>query len=212
MQEFDAKVILLGDTTVGKSSIILQFTENTFKEFLPNTIGTAFTTKIFEREKGILKLHIWDTCGQERFMGIANIYYKDANVILLVVDCSNEQSLYQAEDYLEKIYEHTKNPRIILLINKVDLLEDYEPGIDLTEEVFESCEFYSSILAFKEQNSLEMFWVSAKDNINIQSTFNYIVENIFNGSIYIEKMKNQIKGKKLLSLSMKKQRNNSTCC
>lgn len=71
----EVKLILLGEASVGKSSIIIQFLEEKFNENLPNTIGAAFTTKEFYWNGQKLTMNIWDTCGQERFMAIAKMYY-----------------------------------------------------------------------------------------------------------------------------------------
>ena len=63
MNEFDVKIILLGEATVGKSSLIIRYTDDTFKDFLPNTIGAAFVTKEFEKNNEKMRMNIWDTCG-----------------------------------------------------------------------------------------------------------------------------------------------------
>lgn len=96
MNQIDIKVIFLGESSVGKSSIIQQLIEKAFNENIPNTIGTAFTNKEYIINNKKLVLHIWDTCGQERFMAMAKMYYKDANVILLVMDCLSDESFTRA--------------------------------------------------------------------------------------------------------------------
>ncbi len=73
-------------------------------------------------------MHIWDTCGQERFMSIAKMYYIDANVVLLVLDCTSEDSLKRAMKQFEKLENETKNITVILVINKVDKLFGYQKG------------------------------------------------------------------------------------
>lgn len=121
------KVILLGDTTVGKSSIINRRMNNTFNQSIPNTIGTAFFKQSFRREGVLLEMSIWDTCGQEQFMAISTVYYRDSHVILLVIDCTSADSLEMARIYLEEI-ENNADPKstVFLCINKIDLLGERE--------------------------------------------------------------------------------------
>ena len=153
------KVILLGDTTVGKSSIISRRINNTFNQNIPNTIGTAFFKQSFRREGNLLEMSIWDTCGQEQFMAISTVYYRDAHVILLVIDCTSTESLEMARVYLEEI-ENNADPKstVFLCINKVDLLgeREYEGEKVGYSEIFtqdvdsqalkpveQNCKFYS---------------------------------------------------------------------
>ena len=153
------KVILLGDTTVGKSSIINRRINNTFNQNIPNTIGTAFFKQSYRREGIFLEMSIWDTCGQEQFMAISTVYYRDAHVILLVVDCTSVDSLEMARVYLEEI-ENNADPKstVLLCLNKIDLLgeREYEGEKVGYSEVFlesvnsqaykaaeQNCEFFS---------------------------------------------------------------------
>ena len=117
------KVILLGDTTVGKSSIINRRINNSFNQNIPNTIGTAFFKQSFRREGTYLEVSIWDTCGQEQFMAISTVYYRDAHVIFLVIDCTSLESLEMARVYLEEIENNADSKSTVFLcLNKIDLL------------------------------------------------------------------------------------------
>ena len=204
MKELSAKIILLGEATVGKSSMMLRYFENRFEENIPNTIGTSFLTKIVEEGDSHLKMNVWDTCGQERFMALASIYYKDANVIILMLDCENERSLEQAEKYLDEIHSNANaSVTIILVVNKIDLLPTYREGFDVDENVYKMCGFYDKIKKFKSKNGLDsLFWISAKEDIGVTDVFEYISGSIFNGKIRI--VANEMKGstKKLLAKSV----------
>jgi len=181
--EISAKVIVLGDTSVGKSSIIQRYFEDSFDEYLPNTIGAAFQTDEIKSEDGkkLLKLNVWDTCGQERFMSIASVYYKDANVILLVVDCTNSGSLDVASRYLDEIQNHSNaDPIIILVINKVDLLTDVPGELNIDSSLKKKCSFAGKIEKFIQEKEIEYdFWTSAKENgLNIKEMFRFIAKSI----------------------------------
>ncbi len=217
-----AKAIFLGDASVGKSSLIKRYFENDFDDHIPNTIGTAFLTKTFENDQktALVKLNVWDTCGQERFMAIASIYYRDANIILLVIDCDSEKSLEMAEKYLWEIKNNAlNNPFIVLVVNKIDLLPKFSKYSELGKELYSSCPFYEKIIKFMEANSLEhVFWTSAKEEgINVKSLFNFLGDAILAGTIHVE---SESKGntKKILAHSVLKNKqklngnNKSNCC
>jgi len=217
MRELNAKIILLGEATVGKSSIILQYFENRFEENIPNTIGTAFLTKSIEKNDTFLKMNVWDTCGQERFMAIASIYYKDANVILLVIDVTNEKSLEQAEKYLEEIHANANsNCTLVLLANKIDLLLGYREGQEADERLKSKCEFYDKIKKFKSKNNFDaLFWISAKDGTGVRDIFDYIANGALNGQIRITETSGKTNAKKLLAQSIthkNARKPDSRCC
>ena len=128
MKEIEVKLIFLGQASVGKSSIIVTYIEEKFYPNLPNTIGAAFISREFQKNDTKLKMNIWDTCGQERFMAIAKMYYQDANAIMLVVEAENEASLDRAQDELEIIQEETKDSKVFLVVNKIDLIPGYQPS------------------------------------------------------------------------------------
>ncbi len=191
MREISAKAIFLGDASVGKSSLIKRYFENEFDDHIPNTIGTAFLTKTFENDQKTaeLKLNVWDTCGQERFMAIASIYYRDANIIILVIDADAEKSLEMAEKYLWEIKNNAvSNSFIVLVVNKIDLLPKFSKYGDIGPELYQSCQFYDRIMRFMEANSLEhVFWTSAKeDGLNVKSIFDFLGNSILSGKIIVE--------------------------
>lgn len=217
MRELNAKIILIGEATVGKSSIILQYFENRFEENIPNTIGTAFLTKNIDRDDTCLKMNVWDTCGQERFMAIASIYYKDANVILLALDSTNEKSLEQAEKYLEEIHSNASSScSLILIVNKIDLLPGYREEQEIDERLKSKCEFYDQIKKFKNNNNFDAeFWISAKTGANVQEIFDFIANGALSGQIPITETTGKLNAKKLLAQSIVQKPNkktNSSCC
>ena len=94
IKKYEIKIVLLGDINVGKTSIVLRYSKNIFKNHYPPTIGGAYTQKNLLLQNGILiKFHIWDTSGQERYRTMSKLYYLDAEAIILVYDISNEESV-----------------------------------------------------------------------------------------------------------------------
>jgi len=221
MREISAKAIFLGDASVGKSSLIKRYFDNEFDDHIPNTIGTAFLTKTFENEQKttLVKLNVWDTCGQERFMAIASIYYRDANIIILVIDAEAEKSLEMAEKYLWEIKNNAvNNPFIVVVVNKIDLIPKFSKFGDVGPELYQRCSFYDRIMRFMEANSLEhIFWTSAKENgINVKNLFDFLGNSILSGKIHIES-ENKGSTKKILAHSVlnnptKSRSQRSNCC
>ena len=176
------KILTLGESSVGKSSIILRFTNNQFNDQLLSTTGIDFRTKIIEYNEQKIKLVIYDTSGQERYRTIAANYYKNADGILFVYDITNENSL-TFKYWLEQIQEKSSVKSIILFGNKTDL-ENVE------EEKKERKITFEEGKKIADQYGLKLFEGSAKQGININEAIEELV-----GLIYKEK-KIKAKGEK----------------
>ena len=119
------KILTLGDTMVGKSSIVLRFSDNKFDENQFATIGIDFKTKYIKVRDASVKVLIWDTAGQEKFRNIAKQYYKGANGVLLIYDVCNRKSFERIGFWLNELKENNKIDELytILVGNKIDLPE-----------------------------------------------------------------------------------------
>ena len=100
----EAKIVLLGDVSVGKTSIASRYCKNSFNEHHINTIGGAYQQQNLVLNNGTkMKLHIWDTSGQDRFRSMTNLYYRDAQVAILTYDVTNEASLESLDYWLKEL-------------------------------------------------------------------------------------------------------------
>merc|ERR1711976_151061 len=157
--DFLFKVLIIGNSCVGKSNILLRFSENVFHEsFLP-TIGVDFKIKNVEVNDKVVKLHIWDTAGQERFKTITATYYKGAHGIILVYDITDRSTFTDIENWLNEIQQHASPDVTKLLIgNKCDMVNErqvtYQEGKD-----------------FAESLGMQFLETSAKNKINIEECF-----------------------------------------
>ena len=108
------KVIIIGESGVGKDTIISRFTTNTFKSQLMSTPGANFVTKtvIMEDEKQTIKFEIWDTAGQERYRSLAKVYYKNAAVCILIYDITRKSSFEALKNYWVKEIKENAPPDI----------------------------------------------------------------------------------------------------
>ena len=153
------KILLLGDSGVGKSCIIIRYIENNFSNNLMNSIGVDFKLKNIEIDSKKIKLQIWDTAGQERFKTITTSYYKGAHAILVVFDITDRDSFDHARNWMADIDKFAKEGVLRILVgNKCDLMNNRQVS---TEEAKEIANKYG----------IKYIETSAKDTINIDDLF-----------------------------------------
>ncbi len=162
------KVLLLGDSTVGKTCFLLRYCDKTFQEAHLSTIGLDYRLKTMILKSGKnIKLQIWDTAGQDRFRAITKNYYKGANGIILIYDVTNLQSYENVKNWINQIREEAnKNVVIYLAGNKIDVEE--KDRLVKTEEGKKIAEEYN----------LPYYETSAKNGVNVNQIFEDIVEKI----------------------------------
>ena len=118
------KLVLLGDTSVGKSCLAERFVKDKFMDYQEPTIGAAFLTKKFKINKEIIVFEIWDTAGQERYKSLAPMYYRGALAALVVYDITNNDSLIGAKAWIKELRKRGQTGCIIAIVgNKTDLEE-----------------------------------------------------------------------------------------
>ncbi|KAK3793814.1 hypothetical protein RRG08_011785 [Elysia crispata] len=127
MEAYDlsCKVMLIGDSGVGKTCLLVRFKDGTFLSgsFI-STVGIDFRNKVVDLEGTKIKLQIWDTAGQERFRSITRAYYRDANALLLLYDVTNKNSFDNIRAWLGEIQEYAQDDVVIMLLgNKCDCHE-----------------------------------------------------------------------------------------
>ena len=157
--DYLSKILLIGDSSVGKTSIMMRFVNNNFSSSFISTIGIDFVTKIIESSGSKVKLQLWDTAGQERFRAITLGYIKGAHVIIIVYDVCDKTTFANIKYWIEIINEYTcDNIGIILVGNKID--------IDSNRQVT----FKDGYELGKKYN-IPFFECSAKKGINIDLIF-----------------------------------------
>ncbi|KAF9791712.1 hypothetical protein SFRURICE_020111 [Spodoptera frugiperda] len=160
------KVVLIGDSGVGKSSLLSRFTRNEFNLESKSTIGVEFATRSIEVDGKTIKAQIWDTAGQERYRAITSAYYRGAVGALLVYDIAKHLSYENVERWLRELRDHADQNILIMLVgNKSDLR--HLRSIP-TEEA----------KAFAERNGLSFIETSALDSTNVEPAF----QNILTGN------------------------------
>ncbi|XP_057277906.1 ras-related protein Rab-17 isoform X2 [Pezoporus wallicus] len=129
------KVVLLGSTSVGKSSLAYRYVKNDFRESLP-TVGCSFFTQTLNMEVATVKLEIWDTAGQEKYHSVCHLYYRGAHAALLVYDITNKETLNRTKLWLRDLEKEFLPDEIVIALvgNKVDLAAEREVTTEEGEE------------------------------------------------------------------------------
>ena len=180
------KVLLLGDSSVGKTCVLLRYCDKTFQEAHLSTIGLDYRLKTMTLENGKnIKLQIWDTAGQDRFRAITKNYYKGANGIILIYDVTNLQTYENVKNWINQIREEA-NPNVVIYLagNKVDVNEELR--VVRTEEGQKIADEYN----------LPFYETSAKSGININEIFEDLVKKVDEIYSKLEVPKKQTKNKK----------------
>ena len=166
-EEYDYifKVLLVGNSDVGKSSLILRYVDQIWNDVFVPTIGVDFKVKSLEIENKSIKLQIWDTAGQERFRNVISSYFKGAHGILLIFDITSRDSFKELENWLAEVEKNASTQILKILIgkkiligNKCDLEEEREISKDEGE-------------AFAMRNGMQYIETSAKINTNVNEAF-----------------------------------------
>ncbi|XP_021732645.1 ras-related protein Rab2BV-like [Chenopodium quinoa] len=161
------KIVLIGDSGVGKSNILSRFTRNEFCLESKSTIGVEFATRTLQVEGKVVKAQIWDTAGQERYRAITSAYYRGAVGALLVYDLTKKQSFDNVNRWLHELRDHADSNIVIMLVgNKSDL--KHLRGVSEQEGQF---------LAEKEE--LVFLETSALDSTNVEKAFQTILLDIY---------------------------------
>lgn len=177
-EEYDLmfKILLLGDSGVGKSSLLLRYTKNEFISDMRSTIGVEFALKYITIDNYQLKIQIWDTAGMERYRSITNAYYKGAKGVIVLYDICRKKSFENVDKWIDDFKSKADDDAVIILIgNKSDLDDKREVSKEEGESKAKMNKF-----AFME--------TSAKDNNNVQKAF----ETLFGEIVKIYKNKNNI--------------------
>jgi len=161
------KIVLIGDTSVGKTNILSKYLSNEFDPDSKATVGVEFGTRDFKIENNTVKVQIWDTAGQERYRSITNAYYKGAKGSLLVYDITNPKTFENVDKWLSDLKTNAEEKISVVLVgNKTDL--ESERKISL-EQGKEKAELFK--LAFIE--------TSALNGNNIEKAFNELITDVY---------------------------------
>jgi len=175
--DYIIKLLTLGETEVGKTSIVLRYSDDKFHDNKIATIGIDFKIKIIKKGNEKIKVSIYDTAGQERFKNIVKHYYKGANGVLLIYDITKRDTFEKLEFWLEDLKENSDNLNnlfIYLIGNKNDLEERREVDFEEANK-------------FAKEKNIPYIEVSAKTGNNIKKLFDEMIKGTLTKIITFEK-------------------------
>nr|ABW35315.1 Rab1A1 [Gymnochlora stellata]ACF24555.1 Ras-related small GTPase Rab 1a [Gymnochlora stellata] len=160
------KLVLIGDSGVGKSCLLLRFADDSFTDSYISTIGVDFRFRTLKINKKTVKLQIWDTAGQERFRTITSAYYRGADGIIMVYDVTSLESFEHVDEWLNEVdrFAH-ENTCKLLVGNKADLTDDRK----VSEE---------SARALAQRLHIQFLETSAKTSTNVTTAFSLMAEEL----------------------------------
>eukprot|EP01084_Bolivina_argentea_P157227 273991_1 len=153
------KLVLIGDSGVGKSCLLLRFADDSFTDSYISTIGVDFRFRTVNIDMKTVKLQIWDTAGQERFRTITSAYYRGAHGIIMVYDVTNYESFEHVEEWLNEVNRHASESTLKLLVgNKADLQDDKKVRSEEAKK-------------FADTLNISFLETSAKNATNVEAAF-----------------------------------------
>lgn len=160
------KCIIIGDNGIGKSALMLRYTDEEFNDSLLTTIGVDYKFKTVNINSEIIKFQIWDTSGQERFKSITTTYYRESSVVILCYDITDPITFLNLDAWLNEIKNHA-SPNVLIVIcgTKFDLASERKIS-------------YDDAKLYCDNKNLKYFEVSAKSNLNINKIFYEISQEI----------------------------------
>ncbi|VFR02367.1 unnamed protein product [Cuscuta campestris] len=165
--DYVLKVVLIGDSAVGKSQLLARFARNDFSVDSKSTIGVEFQTRTVVIDQKSVKAQIWDTAGQERYRAVTSAYYRGALGAMLVYDITKRQTFEHVVRWLEELRDHAdKNLVVILVGNKTDLESDREVSTEAAKE-------------YAEKENLFFIETSALDSTNVETAFLDLLTEIY---------------------------------
>jgi small GTP-binding protein len=193
------QLIIVGDSIVGKTSILVQYTENKFNDNIISTVGIDYYLKTENINGSNVQVKIWDTAGQERYQAQTNAFFKNAEGVILVYDVTNTETFLNLKNWINSINSNTRDSNLkkIIIGNKIDLKREVnkEEAVD-----------------FAKENGIPYYEVSAKLNTNINDSIKSLIEEVVKTPEYQQRKK--LKGKKLDDIPDNKgdKKKSNDCC
>lgn len=160
------KLLLIGDSGVGKSCLLIRFADDTFTESFISTIGVDFKIRTISVGGKVVKLQIWDTAGQERFRTLTTAYYRSAHGIIMVYDVNEKETYLHIDQWLEEVERYAcDGVNKVLVGNKCDLLGKRQVEYDVAR-------------SFAERLQISFIETSAKDRTNVDNVFYTMAEEL----------------------------------
>lgn len=192
--DFVFKIVIVGDSSVGKSNILTRYTQNVFDLNSKATVGVELSTKLYRKNNEIISVNLWDTAGQERFAAITSAYYKGSSGAIIVYDITKRKTFDNIDKWYSEIVAKCPSDLVIVLVgNKMDLEEErevkYQEGLDKAKDLGMA---FMETSALTAQNINEVFKKEIMDIFlyKIKQTYEKIEERELEKDEISHKMNN----------------------
>ena len=213
--EYIYKYIIIGDSGVGKSCILLQFTQNEFDQNKENTVGVEFGNKIISVDGMPVKLQVWDTAGQEQFKSITRSYYRAVAGALLVYDVTNLESFANVKKWLDEAKQNA-NPELVIILcgNKIDLPTERKVTTDQGKRLATENHIFFMECSAKSRAKIDELFMTVAEAIKEKVESGKVEVADENGVRKIESLvgPKQKSGKKLATSGVHPDKKKKKCC
>ena len=200
-EEFKFKVVIVGDSSVGKTNLVKRFMNNTFLKDSKATVGVEFMSKTFIVNKKVFKVELWDTAGQERYKAITAAYYKGAKGAMIVYDVTSKSTFDNVDKWCNELrMKGSNNINIIMIGNKTDLKDNIVINSDMSQEKGKFLQ-------------IPVMETSALDSSNVKEAFYLLIQEMYLS--FINKENNNAKSDSIeegVSLDAQKKEDKKGCC
>ena len=197
--DYTFKILLIGESGVGKTAILERYCDNVFNESLLSTVGVDFKSKNLQIENKQIKIQLWDTAGQEKFRNITSSYYRGTHGCLIVYDVNEVVTFEKINYWLNELSTEKQVPEIIIVGNKIDVGDKR-----VTDEM---------VTNYLQDNKNQIHcYCSAKTGENIEAIFATLIHNIYNNKDIMSRMKAPTSSFQMQDVSLQQQSSSSNCC
>ena len=166
LYDFVGKIVVIGESSVGKTNILSRYCKNEFNKDVKMTIGVEFFTKIVSIDGKTIKFQIWDTAGQERYKSITKSFFTSTSAAIIVFDIADKQSFNKVDFWINEVTKYAKDELILLLIgNKCDLVDREVTIEDINHKI--------------KEHKIDYYETSAMLNTNINNAFENLITKVY---------------------------------
>ncbi|GAB5361837.1 hypothetical protein AAMO2058_000746900 [Amorphochlora amoebiformis] len=199
-ERYDFTLIMIGDAGVGKTSLLIRFADDEFKESYQPTVGVDFRYRTFVVDQKKIKLQIWDTAGQERFRTLTSNYYRGADGIVLAYDITNSKTFRHVAEWMKNVDKYGRRRAIRMVLgNKCDLEHAREVPKDLAEK-------------YAEEHGITWIETSAKNAENVDLAFRRMALKLLENKTFEQRQAERKEKAAVLNTAAKDNRSSTKCC
>ena len=196
--DYTFKILLIGESGVGKTAILERYCDNIFNDTLLSTVGVDFKAKYISIENKTIKIQLWDTAGQEKFRNITSSYYRGTHGCVVVFDVNDLLTFEKINFWLNELKNEKQQPEIIIFGNKTDLNQER-----VTQEMIDNF--------VKQNGNIKIMYGSAKTGEGIEGLFQQLIESIYHNKDIMSRMRTTTNTMQMEDVNVANQKQGGCC-